>query len=253
MQAMRRFTTTPLLTGTGLLLGILIPLLWQASPTPAQERASDVELYAEATGGHLWGSDGLYRWSGVTGVTESATAGEYGGASLQSGPAGGLEAVARFPGLDMDAGLSVTRTIGLDGALTAGTFCRGLCLAAILPPDNHSFEADLTLLSAYLDLRTLPSVWRLQPFLSVGAGLKVYDFAVPTEVAETVEVLPKEENAATYRFGAGISVPFDRLEVVARITDFVSDYSPSRANTSTEPQHDLTATLGVRYRIWSSR
>lgn len=249
---MRRFTT-PRLTPTGFLLGILVPLLWHAPPTVAQDRASDIELYAQATGGPLWGSDGLYRWSSVTGITESATAGEYGGASLQSGPAGGLEAVARFPALGMDAGLSARRTIGLDGTLTVGTFCRGLCLLAIVRPDRHSFEAALTLLSAYLDLRTLPSVWRLQPFLSLGAGLKVYDFAVPTEVAETVEVLPTEDLAATYRFGAGVSVPFDRVELVARITDFVSDYSPSLANTSTEPQHDLTATLGVRYRIWSSR
>jgi len=226
-------------------------LLSVPSPLWAQASHSGPELHVGASAGALWTPNGLYRWSAVTGGTEDATAGRWGGTTLNSAPDAGFELTARFPALQMDVGIAARRTLGLEGTVIMGAFCTGLCLAVLPPPtQEYAFDADLTRLSVSADVRTFPSIWRIQPFLTVGGGLKLYRFETASVPDTLTGPRPQSRDMWMYRLGAGFTVPLDRVEIVARVTDYLSDYSATSRSVTTEPQHDLGATLGLRYRVW---
>lgn len=235
--------------GVGIALA-LAALLCSSSVASAQEPRDRPEIYATASAGKLWTSDRLYGWNVVTDPADRPAGGDWGVVSLNTAPDAGIGVTARLPGLGMDISVAAQRTIGLEGTLVTGTYCTGICLAVLPLSHEHTFDAGLTRLSVSFDLRTVPSIWRVQPFITVGGGLKLYRFdsgAIPDAV--TVPA-PEDVDVGTYRIGAGVSAPIDRMEIVARVTEYLSGY-PSRTGTlSTELQHDWSATLSLRYRIW---
>lgn len=239
----------PSVTRTGVAATLVAVLLYSPSMTRAQEGHPGPAVYVSATGGHLWTSDRLYLWNATTDLAERSSLGEWGGVVLNSAPDAGLSVTGRFSNLGMDLTVAAGRTIGLDGSLVAGSYCTGMCLLVAPPDHEYSFDGAITRLSVSADVRTFPSIWRVQPFITVGGGLKSYRFETRT-IPDTVSVPLPQDDVGMYRIGAGLSAPIDRAEVVARATDFFSGYSSRTGTVSTEPQHYRTATLGLRVRIW---
>lgn len=226
---------------------LLLPLL----PGPAAGQGSDdrVEIYLGGSGGRFWtGQERLYTWSRAS---QDGTFLDVARATLDPGFAAGVDLKARVPALHLDFGLAVERTLGTGGVLSTTRICRVGCLALLgpaRPGGPHAFDADFTLVSAHLDFRNLPSVWRVQPFLTAGYGVEVYEFGTEAVPDTVTAALPRDTHTPTFRLGAGMSVPVRNLEIVARVTDYLSGYEiPAEGNTVWQ-QH-LTATLGLVRRI----
>lgn len=240
----------PSVIRTVVALTLAAVLLCSPSVTRAQEDPPGAEVYVSAAGGHFWTSDRLYGWNLTTDLTERSSLGEWGGVVLNSAPDGGLGMTGRFPDLGMDVTVAAERTIGLDGTLVAGSYCTEICLLVASPKHEYSFDVAIARLSVSADVRTLPSIWRVQPFITVGGGLKVYRFETRT-IPDTLSVpLPQDDDVGMYRIGAGLSAPIDRVEIVLRATEFLSGYTSQNGTYNTEPQHDWSLSLGLRYQVW---
>lgn len=228
-----------------LLLALPLPSTGQESPV-GPGSVDGIEVHVGVSGGALWTGDRLYAWSGETdGIPEFATV------RLDAGPVAGLHLNARFPRLDLDAGLSLKRTFGVGGAVTSSTGCPEdlACALIFSPPIRHSFDAEVTVLSAHLDVRSLPTIWRIRPFLTGGVGRKFYGFDTES-VPDSVSVpLPRDARGGTYRLGAGLSLPVRDFEAVVRVTEYLSGYVPPGEGSTTSPRHDRTLTLELLYRV----
>lgn len=127
--------------------------------------------------------------------------------------------------------LELFKHVNLEGTVMTGT---DKLVATRLP------ETDVKILaySGGISL-DLPRMWRIEPFLLGGVGVKSYDFDIP----ET-----KAEKDLEFNFGAGVNFElFNRLALNVQARDMMSEFSSSLDGIENEKQNDLLFAAGLTF------
>lgn len=219
-------------------------LLIRPSPASGQNvEAEAVSIYLDlSTGAFVSGRERLYRFSSGDDIAPDVAT-----ASLTSATLVGVDATVRFPKLPLDAGVSFKRTLGAEGRFA---FVKDQTIN-LEGPSSHRFfadpDVDLMLVSSYMNVRTFPSIWRIQPYATVGIGITNYDFdtmAVPDSLPG-----PTDDRSVTYRLGGGLAVPVREFVFRVQVNNYLSGYDLKDVVVNVPLQHNLTATVSVGYRI----
>jgi hypothetical protein len=145
-------------------------------------------------------------------------------------PSVGLGLEVRFPPQALSLQASLLYVPRIDVAASA---CGpgGFCLAVLLP----DLQARILVGTADLVIRFPTSNPGVAPYLLTGFGIKHYSGAL-------------SDTGITLHFGMGAEVvASERAGVTFQVGDYLSWFNGFDVGASSQTQHDLTATFGVRY------
>lgn len=167
---------------------------------------------------------------------------------LKPGPAVGLLAEIRSPlsfvGLRgnllyVSSDLSILRHTGFK---SCGEHCREFTYT-----HDPIASSSLVALTGDLVLR-MPRIWRVQPYVLTGGGIKHYNFAQSKLSGEFATAYERDVTDPTLHLGLGTDWRLGRYGVVAEISNYFSmfDVQPGEPANTEHMQSDITYTLGVR-------
>jgi hypothetical protein len=114
---------------------------------------------------------------------------------------------------------------------------------------THDPVAPSSLLAATGDLvlRT-PRIWRVQPYVLAGGGIKHYNFAQSKLSGEFATAFERDVTDPTLHLGLGTDWRFGRYGVVAEASNYFSmfDVRPGERATTEHMQSDIIYRVGIR-------
>jgi opacity protein-like surface antigen len=147
--------------------------------------------------------------------------------------------------------------IGLGAELTIGAlpfnvrgnleFATGSTVSA---DDGVTQDVESTLLAVVADVvfRPIPRVLA-QPYLLVGAGMKVHEFEVDNLSASERELFPPDQTNLTFHIGAGLDIALGPIGLLIEASDYISRLETTPGGER-RLQHDVFVMAGIRVRMF---